>query len=236
MSVHAGMSSDRMAALVQSLDARKADAFMPADREKIRGQICDHHGDLATFSAKLKLRLLLSPLGYKADVDKLLERSRSTQWDLRPVARWAADPAGSRVLVIPAGSGTGKSTISAVLVSACWKADAEGNRNLVMQDGADMEAPNAPLAPTDQSGPKKLIDAHHFFKYNDQRRLDLVAVIKSLAYQLAERCAVNTPRTYACLVDGSTYSCMLSVPVAKNTVAKPGDDSAAGIQLSGPLC
>ena len=143
-----------MASMVQSLDASKAKAYHDADRERIHQQVCDEHGDLDTFSGKLKLHLMLSPLSYKADIDKLWKRAADTQWNFERIAAWAQDPNGTRMLVIPAGSGTGKSTISAALLS--------------------------------HGATRGLIAAHHFFKYNDQRRLDMVALIKSLAHQLAD--------------------------------------------------
>ena len=147
------MTQDSMTSLVQSIDARRAEAYHAADRERIHAQICAKHGDLDTFSDKLKLHLMLSPLSYKADVDKLWVRARDTQWRFEPVLDWTRDRYGTRVLVIPAGSGAGKSTISAALLS--------------------------------HGLTKDLIAAHHFFKYNDQRRLDMVAHVKSMAHQLA---------------------------------------------------
>jgi hypothetical protein len=143
-----------MADLVESIDASKAEAFALSDKQRIHGEISRMLGSLATFTGKLRLHLMLSPLSYKADVDRLWKRAAGTQWNFERIAAWAQDPNGTRMLVIPAGSGTGKSTISAALLS--------------------------------HGATRGLIAAHHFFKYNDQRRLDMVALIKSLAHQLAD--------------------------------------------------
>lgn len=162
-----------MAGLYSTIDASKAQAFSPADTLRIHGEIIAVHGSLDEFSAKLKLRLLLDPLSHAIDITTLSKRSGSdmSQWDFSRVAGWlhaapaaaqdgggagaAAASAGSRVLCVSAGAGTGKSTISAALLS--------------------------------HPDTQPHIAAYHFLKYNDRRRLDMVRVVKSLAFQLAER-------------------------------------------------
>ena len=151
------MSNAQMAQLVQGLNASEAGAFSQADKERIHKEIIATHGSLGQFSAKLKLRLMLNPLSYQADISMLMQRSASTQWTFQPVVEWLKDnrPERTRMLCIPAGAGTGKSTISAALLT--------------------------------QRETSVHIAAHHFFKYNDQRNLDALAAVRTLAHQLASR-------------------------------------------------
>lgn len=107
---------------------------------------------------------MLQPLSYKGSLQVLLDRAEAagTRWNFDAVANWLHDSSGARVLVIPAGAGTGKSSISAALAMASGGADEQG-------------------------GPSPLVHAHHFLKYDDQRRLDVVRIIMNLSLQLAER-------------------------------------------------
>ncbi|KAG2489653.1 hypothetical protein HYH03_011931 [Edaphochlamys debaryana] len=128
----------------------------PKDKERIIAAVLQQYGSTAKFNAILKLQLLLEPLRYKVDQERLMGQAEAlgTQWRLEPVDEWlAAGAGGERALVISAGAGEGKSTIAAALVK------------------------HRPQA----------ITAHHFLKYNDQRRLEPIRIIKSLAAQLAER-------------------------------------------------
>jgi hypothetical protein len=152
---YAGYTPEGLANVFNTIDASKAKAYCPKDTTRIHSDIVEKHCSLANFSAMLKLRLLLDPLSYTSDTSKLTEQSIAQVWNFESVDVWLKDPNGSRLLVVPAGAGTGKSTISAALIA------------------------------------KGVVTAYHFFKYNDQRRLDMVRVIKSLAHQLAERCAVS---------------------------------------------
>lgn len=146
-----------------TIDVQKAEAFSAADKERIHADIIREHHGLGVFNERLKLRLVLKPLSHAADVKRLAARAAGTQWTLDAVTAWMADTASrQRVLVIPAGAGAGKSTISAALVESAQRR-ARG------------------------SGAADVVLAHHFFKYNDNRRQDVMQIIRSLAFQLAER-------------------------------------------------
>ncbi|KAG2444913.1 hypothetical protein HXX76_001649 [Chlamydomonas incerta] len=157
-----------------SLDIRMAECQFPADKEMILATVERQHGSAELFNTKLKLQLLLEPVSYRVDERRLLQRARGTRWDFNAVAAWldAGPPraggaggggggggkGGARVLCVVAGAGEGKSTISAALCAV----PAEG-------------------------GFGERISCRHYCKYSDQRRLDPVRVIKSLAFQLANR-------------------------------------------------
>lgn len=156
--VHPTYTYAKLAEVFCTIDASKAHAFSPADTKRIQAEIIQQHGGLEAFSSKLKLRLLLDPLSYTTDLALLAARGGDPQlWNFHAVQAWlqAKKPETTRVLVIAAGAGTGKSCCSAALLSH------------------------------EEMG--KAVAAHHFIKYNDQRRLDIVRIIKSLAYQLAAR-------------------------------------------------
>ncbi|KAG2491744.1 hypothetical protein HYH03_009907 [Edaphochlamys debaryana] len=157
--LHMSMEPEERAAVFRSLDIRKAQCQFPKDKGMILAAVERQHGSAEAFNAKLRLQLLLEPLSYRVDLHRLTERASGTTWTLGAVASWLeAGAGGSRVLCVSAGDGEGKSTISAVLAS----------------DPA-------------VGGFGDRISAHHFLKYNDQRRLEPVRMIKSLAFQLALR-------------------------------------------------
>jgi len=84
--------------------------------------------------------------------------SKGTVWHLDPVSSWMADSSGPRCLCVVGGAGQGKSTISAAI---CEKLFGLGEKE------------------------KKIVTACHFLKFSDQRRLDPIRIITSLAFQLA---------------------------------------------------
>ncbi len=92
---------------------------------------------------------------------------------------------GSRVLCVLAGAGTGKSTISV----AIWeKVNIE--TNLITFLVASL--PHYFLLHLLQVLASRVKDgqmtvAMHFLKHNDQRRLEPIRIVKSLAFQLAKR-------------------------------------------------
>ena len=100
----------------------------------------------------------------QVDLEQLQRRSKDTQWNFDHVKQWMEDET-SRVLCVLAGAGTGKSTISAALSEFVLGRRVEGK-------------------PGVWDGP---VTAYHFLKYSDARRLDPVKIIKSLAFQLAQR-------------------------------------------------
>ena len=81
----------------------------------IRGQIERVHGSQALFEQKLKLRLLLKPTSYEADMKALLS-SGSDAWTFETLRDFVcADGDDHRLACIAAGPGEGKSTIAAAL-------------------------------------------------------------------------------------------------------------------------
>ncbi|KAG2489801.1 hypothetical protein HYH03_011750 [Edaphochlamys debaryana] len=152
-------ASDRKA-VVSTIDIRNAQCQLPRDKDMILRSVEERHGSPKAFDTSLKLQLLLEPLSYSMDLRRLLKRAKGTVWALGPVGSWLKQqqPGSSgRVLCIASGAGEGKSTISAVLCSE------------------------------HEQLPPGSISAFHFLKYNDQRRLDPVRIVKSLAFQLASR-------------------------------------------------
>jgi hypothetical protein len=167
--LHMSLAPRDRAQLIASLDVTRAKCFKPEDEVAILADVVAQHGSAHAFNTKLKLQLLLEPLSYRVDLRRLQERAKGDgSWRLASIRKWLAegsagdgDGGGKRVLCISSGPGEGKSTISALLC------DGGGRGGAVL--GTDA------------------IAAHHFLKYNDQRRLDTVRVIKSLAFQLAGR-------------------------------------------------
>ncbi len=98
-----------------------------------------------------------------------MRRSKETKWKFHRVQKWINNPRAGRALCILASAGTGKSTISAAL---CETLLGLGGSK-VKRGGSKEEG--------------TVIAAVHFLKFSDQRRLEPVRIIKSLAFQLARR-------------------------------------------------
>ncbi|KAG2427876.1 hypothetical protein HXX76_012196 [Chlamydomonas incerta] len=184
--LHVALTPADRAAIVNTLDVTKAECQFPADKDMILQVVSRQHGSTDTFNHKLRLQLLLEPLSYNVDMRRLLRRAAAagTCWAFGPVAEWLAEPRATapRVLCVAAGAGEGKSTISAALCAAA--AAAEPESAAATATAAAQELPPLPQLPAGG------VSAYHFLKYNDQRRLDPVNIIKSLAFQLAMRVPV----------------------------------------------
>jgi len=118
--LHMPLSSPQMVArAVAAINVEKAGAFSAADKAMILEQVVKQHGSYAQFDAKLKLRIMLEPLSYKVDLELRSKRAGSADsWDMQPVVQWLAKRAeASRGVVVVAGAGTGKSTVSAMIHS-----------------------------------------------------------------------------------------------------------------------
>ncbi len=82
----------------------------------IRGQIERVHGSQTLFEQKLKLRLLLKPLSYEADLQALLANSTDDDWTFNDLREFVTGSGGEhRLACIVGGPGEGKSTIGAAL-------------------------------------------------------------------------------------------------------------------------
>ncbi len=73
------------------------------------------------------------------------------------------------------GSGEGKSTVSAALAEGLLANAEEGGEG---QGGAAGAGAGSPV----------MVTAHHFVRADDARRLDVIATMKTLAFQLGSRC------------------------------------------------
>ena len=122
----------------------------------IRCQIRQEHGSQELFEQKLKLRLLLRPTSYEADLTALLANSSTDVWQFAELRQCMQ--AGDGLACITGGPGEGKSTIAAALCRSGWRSDL---------------------------GTGSLVHAWHFCKASDITRQDLGEIIRSLAYQLA---------------------------------------------------
>ena len=108
----------------------------------ICADICDKFGSLRSFTEQLRLRLLLKPLGYEADLATLRERCAGEAAALDAVADFLAPGAGvgSRVALVVGGAGEGKSTIASKAVESlgvtalhlCKRADARRQDSLAV--------------------------------------------------------------------------------------------------------
>ena len=116
-----GFAAAQVTANFLSLDVAEATCWDREDgyyEEFIRSQIERVHGSEALFEQKLKLRLLLKPMSYEADLQALLSNSASDTWTFDSLYSYiAGDGDGHRLACISAGAGEGKSTIAAALCS-----------------------------------------------------------------------------------------------------------------------
>ncbi|PNH10474.1 WD repeat domain-containing protein, partial [Tetrabaena socialis] len=121
----------------------------------------------SAFNEMLKLQLMLQPLSYKVDVQRLQARAAGTAWEFGPVRAWLGG--GARLLSVLAGAGEGKSTLSAALVE-----ELGGGRDCVLAYHF--------LKYNDQ---------------RRAGRLDPVLMVKSLAFQLAIQMPALRPLLFA---------------------------------------
>lgn len=122
-------------------------------------EVRKHHTSAARFNARLKLQLLLEPLSYRVDVRRLHDMAAAT------------------------------GTVWDFTAVQAWRALPPGGagRVLCVAAGAGEGKSTISAALCVAAGGGR-VAAQHFLKYNDQRRLEPLRIIKSLAFQLAERC------------------------------------------------
>ena len=102
-------------AAARQVDAATAMCFSDADRKMITAHIEAKYGTLQQFTEQLRLRLLLQPLGYDADLAKLRARCAGEVASLGPIKEALGDGGvdGSRAALVVGGAGEGKSTVAA---------------------------------------------------------------------------------------------------------------------------
>ncbi|EFJ51825.1 hypothetical protein VOLCADRAFT_87388 [Volvox carteri f. nagariensis] len=200
--LHMSLAPLERAAVFADLDVERAECFRPADKEMIMREVRRQHGSPEAFNSKLKLQLLLEPLSYSVDLRRLQDRSRDTAWEFSEVERWlegmcsraAGAAGGCRAIVklLPI-CGTRQSLSPAPLRPPWSRGAGEGKSTISAELVRRLTSPTAPRASaaTPSTGGSALgthiTCAYHFLKYNDQRRLDPVRVIKTMAFQLASR-------------------------------------------------
>eukprot|EP00798_Chlamydomonas_sp_ICE-L_P028728 gene28728-31904_t len=173
---HQGLSTDDRVTMVSRINVDEAESEMPEDKIMILDKIRAHHGSTELFNIALQTQLMLRPLSYRVDRMQLSMRSKGTRWRMDRVEAWYRQ-GGSRALCIMAKAGTGKSTMADYICESILGIPREVDSNGSNASG-HQAASGQLLHPP---------NAAHFMKYSDRRRLDPVAFIKSLAFQLALR-------------------------------------------------
>jgi hypothetical protein len=168
-----GCSEADIAQHLRTIDAESALCFSAADRDMIRREICEKfgYGTLARFTQELQLRFLLRPMSYDADVRVLQERGSREVHDFSPV----------RVHLETHAAAECESTAA---VSAARAVRGGGQLACVVGGfGEGKSTLSAAMLPPAED----IVDAWHFCKRADATRQDPVAIVSSLAYQLAQR-------------------------------------------------
>ena len=156
----------------------------------IRREIIGRSGSLARFTQELRLRFLLRPVSYDADLAVLRARGDGVEaCNFDALRASVAHGAGQLALVV-GGAGEGKSTLAAAMIG-----------------GVDGGAP---------AGARFCVDAAHLCKRADAARQDVLAIARSLAYQLARRFE-------------EVSACLLALPAAE--VERAQVDAAAAVEV-----
>lgn len=110
-----GFDEKEIAARIEDIDASTALCFSEDDRKFIHGEIEKRFGGLDKFTRHLKLRFLLNPLDYEADMKVLRQRAKTETFRFDAIRKFFED--GGNVACIVGGAGEGKSTISATALN-----------------------------------------------------------------------------------------------------------------------
>ena len=111
-------ATGQVVAAARRVDATTAMCFSDDDRRMITAHIEKGFGSLQEFTEQLRLRLLLKPLGYEADLAALRQRNTGEVALLGPIkdALGAAEQGKSGAVLVVGGAGEGKSTVAAAAV------------------------------------------------------------------------------------------------------------------------
>eukprot|EP00798_Chlamydomonas_sp_ICE-L_P023218 gene23218-30439_t len=157
-----GLSREDRANIVENIDVNKAESEMPEDKAMILDRIKTHHGSAEAFNTSLRTQLMLRPLSHGVDRKQLSMRSKGTKWRMERLEAWykAGD---TRALCIMAVAGTGKSTLADHICASilCIPREVQTNK--------------AGLPSEHATDCKLALNAAHFMKHSDVRRLDPVA-------------------------------------------------------------
>ncbi|KXZ56037.1 hypothetical protein GPECTOR_2g1589 [Gonium pectorale] len=178
-----------MASVFKSISVVDAGAYKQSDKDKILEDIIAHHGSTTAFDNKLKLLFLLEPLDMETEMESLLDGTGGAQeYDFSALQLWLTSPRAPQVCVISGPAGAGKSTISAAL---SFDEEAQRRRQKAMAHtrgavhGPSHMARQISGLSGNTRGP--VVHAYHFCKYSDVRRQSPIRIVKTLAYQLAQR-------------------------------------------------
>lgn len=168
--VTTGFAERDLANAFATIDVDQAHCFDPQAEGLIRREIERRYGSIAEFTAFLRLRFLLRPLRYDADIEALLSRSADAA-DSGPVRAFLR--LGGEAPSPAADDNPAEDHNNGLPLLACVLGDSgEGKSTLSAAFARD---------------PAQWLHAVHFCKHSDSRRQDPALVIKSLAYQLARR-------------------------------------------------
>lgn len=181
----------------------------------IRSEIARRFGGIPEFTDFLRLRFLLRPLIFDEDVATLLARSGAEEWAFDGLREWVQPEPGCALLRLlrrrrmcpaaadlcvdderfpPAPPRLLPSHPSLCVEFACLRRTAATNaQSLIACVSADPGAGKSTVSAALVAGlgqvphgcPQPLVHAHHFCARGDARRSDVVAIVKTLAYQLA---------------------------------------------------
>ena len=181
---------------VPKIHVEDAGFHLKEDRERILTDILRDFGSYDYFDTLLQLLLLLEPLDYSADLGALRAQGAASIWNLQHVVDWASrgvSTGGRReALGIFGEAGEGKSTLSALAVDPASGVNVHvSSRKLFVTVVRQMI--------------RSPFQAWHFCKHNDQRRHDVLRIIKTLAFQL------GTCKALPELWNGATFACFCDV-------------------------
>eukprot|EP01051_Picozoa_sp_SAG22_P006717 SAG22_NODE_449_length_10399_cov_43.159515_8_plen_1444_part_01 len=154
-----GFSEKDISQHVWNIDAETALCFSPDDKKMIREEITGRfgYGTLQRFTTELRLRLLLRPMSYAADLKALCDRAGPQETYNFDTVWQHVQAAAGRVVCVVGGAGEGKSTLAAMMLSY-----------------------------GDEDEGAIVIHAAHFCKRADTNRQDLGGIARSIGYQLAQ--------------------------------------------------